>query len=117
MDETNLLSQIKQSSSLQELSNEKLSIFYRIGIIAPIHQGIDMTISSPETQEKIVGERRAEIERMESALGRTHPAIINLKWTLLSLLEMSHDPLAPIDFCPRDGKSLGAGRELRPTAS
>ncbi|KAK4117607.1 hypothetical protein N656DRAFT_794064 [Canariomyces notabilis] len=114
MDETNLLSQIKQSSSLQKPSNEKLSIFYRNGIIAPIHQGIDMTISSPETQEKIIGERRAEIERMESALGRTHPAIINLKWTLLSLLEMSHDPLAPIDFAHEMAKVLEQDEDYGP---
>ncbi|RSM01317.1 hypothetical protein CEP52_008624 [Fusarium oligoseptatum] len=72
----------------------------------PIHQGVDSQPRRPEEQREIIDHRRKEVLAMEAVIGKTHPAILNLKWSLTSLLMESFDPTDPIEFLHDMIKSL-----------
>ncbi|KAI1353855.1 hypothetical protein F5Y01DRAFT_312448 [Xylaria sp. FL0043] len=96
--ETYLQAQIEQSRVVQAHSSQWLKELYDTGIIQPVHQGLELQSSLPEEREKISEARKKEIRAMEKELGATHPAVLNLKWSLATLLSEGTDPIAPIDL-------------------
>ncbi|RYP64121.1 hypothetical protein DL770_009245 [Monosporascus sp. CRB-9-2] len=114
IDYTFLESQIDQTKVVQHPFNPWLRALYDSGIIQPIHQGLEFLSSPPDAQEKIGEARREEIRVMERRLGPTHPAILNMKWSLSSLLMNSPDPVVPIEYLHEMLKSLEADTGRKP---
>lgn len=86
------------------------------GIVQPIHYGTDFrSASSPEVLEEIQRAREAEIAWMEPALGKTHPAILNLKWSLSTLLMDSGSRLGPLKHLRKMMQDLGADADRGPS--
>ncbi|RYP23251.1 hypothetical protein DL765_001160 [Monosporascus sp. GIB2] len=73
-------------------SDHLLKKLYDTGVILPIHNALDFR-SLSETQMVAMREaRREEFEQMQSSLGSTHPAVLNLKWTFSTMLAEIRDP-------------------------
>ncbi|RYP46691.1 hypothetical protein DL768_007124 [Monosporascus sp. mg162] len=109
-----LESQIDQTKVVQHPFSPWLRALYDSGIIQPIHQGLEFRSSPSDVQEKIGEARREEIRVMEHRLGPTHPAILNMKWSLSSLLMDSPDPVVPIEYLHEILKSLEADTGRKP---
>ncbi|KAK7422181.1 hypothetical protein QQZ08_009649 [Neonectria magnoliae] len=93
-----LMAAIQRSREVRRPNSTLLQKLCQNGIIQPIHQGVDSQPRRPEEQRKIIEDRRKEIRAMEAVIGQTHPAILNLKWSLSTLLMESFDPTEPIEF-------------------
>ncbi|KAI3334721.1 hypothetical protein F4824DRAFT_177811 [Ustulina deusta] len=111
---TYLQSQIEQSRVIQKHSSQWLKELYDTGIIQPIHQGIEFQSSLPDEGEKISRARHKEISVMGKELGATHPAVLNLKWSLSALLLDGPDPVACIDLLHEIVKTLEADESREP---
>jgi tetratricopeptide (TPR) repeat protein len=108
INEASLQFLIDESREPQTPSNETLREMYDTGIIQPIHQALEFRTSPPAVQEMIGMSRQNEIDALERELGATHPAILNLKWTLSTLLMDSFNALVSIKFLHQMVKSLEA---------
>ncbi|KAI1277030.1 hypothetical protein F5Y07DRAFT_364918 [Xylaria sp. FL0933] len=108
--ETYLQAQIEQSRVVQAHSSQWLKELYDTGIIQPVHQALEFQSSLPEEREKISEARKKEIRAMEKELGATHPAVLNLKWSLAALLSEGTDPIATIDLLHDMVKALEADK-------
>jgi tetratricopeptide (TPR) repeat protein len=76
----------QSSRRKQELSNDLLKKLYSTGVIQPIHNAVEFRSLTEAQQTAMRGARKTEFEDMESSLGRTHPAVLNLKWTYSTIL-------------------------------
>ncbi|KAI1429751.1 hypothetical protein F5Y12DRAFT_709753 [Xylaria sp. FL1777] len=111
VEETYLESRIERSRAVQEHSSQWLRELYDTGIIQPVHQGLEFQSSLPEEKQRIIEARKKEIGDMEKALGATHRAVLNLKWSLTALLGEGADPIAAIDLLHEMVKALEAERK------
>ncbi|KAJ3576582.1 hypothetical protein NPX13_g3648 [Xylaria arbuscula] len=100
---------IDSTSTSQEPFNARLRVLCNTGIIQPIHYATDYrSVMDPGALEEIRNSREVEIERMEITLGKTHPAILNLKWSLSMLLMESNSQLSPIKYLHKMMQELNA---------
>ncbi|KAI1750907.1 hypothetical protein F4782DRAFT_507179 [Xylaria castorea] len=113
--ENYLQSQIERSRAIEEPSSQWLKELYDTGIIQPVHQAIEFRFSLPDERETISEARKKEISVMEKELGATHPAVLNLKWSLSALLSEGTDPVACIDLLHEMVKTLEADRSRKPS--
>ncbi|KAJ8104722.1 hypothetical protein ONZ43_g7714 [Nemania bipapillata] len=88
---------VDSTRTSQEPFNSRLRALCASGIIQPIHYGTDFrSVANPGVSEEIRKSSEAEIERMETVLGKTHSAILNLKWSLSAILMNSESRLGPV---------------------
>ena len=110
-----LQNMIDATRTSQEPFNARLRALCARGIIQPIHYGTDFrSVADPNVLEEIKKSREAEIEWMETTLGKTHPAILNLKWSLSSLLMDSESHLGPIKYLHKMMQELDADPKRGP---
>ncbi|KAI0968145.1 hypothetical protein F4678DRAFT_443414 [Xylaria arbuscula] len=102
--------QIEQSRAVEKHSSQWLKELYDTGIIQPVHQGVEFQFSLPEERKKIIEARKKEIRAMEKELEATHPAVLNLKWSLSALLSEGEDPIAGIDLLHEMVQTLEADK-------
>ncbi|KAF2962938.1 hypothetical protein GQX73_g10643 [Xylaria multiplex] len=92
-----LQNMIDSARTSQKPFNAKLRALCASGIIQPIHYGTDFrSATNRNVLEEMEKSRKEEIERMEIILGKTHPAVLNLKWSFSTLLMERLNPLSPI---------------------
>ncbi|KAI0543381.1 kinase-like protein [Xylaria curta] len=92
-----LQNMIDSTRTSQKPFNARLRALCASGIIQPIHYGTDFrSATDPNLLEEMEKSRKEEIERMEMILGKTHPAVLNLKWSLSTLLMDHLNHLRPI---------------------
>ncbi|TGJ81221.1 hypothetical protein E0Z10_g7548 [Xylaria hypoxylon] len=110
-----LKDKIDSTCTSQGPFNAKLRALCTSGIIQPIHYGGDFrSVAYPGLLEEIQKSREAEIERMETTLGKTHPAILSLKWSLSAMLMESESHLGPIRHLHKMIHDLDADRRHGP---
>lgn len=110
-----LQNMIDATRTSQEPFNARLRALCASGIIQPIHYGTDFrSVADPDVLEEMQKSREAEIEWMETTLGKTHPAILNLKWSLTTLLMESESRLGPIKYLHKMMQELDADPKRGP---
>ncbi|RTE78465.1 hypothetical protein BHE90_007067 [Fusarium euwallaceae] len=97
---------IQRSKEVRRPNSTLLHKMCQSGILLPTNVGIDLLPRRPEEQRKIIDHRREEVRAMEAVLGRTHPAILNLKWSLSTLLMESFGSTESIELLHDMVKSL-----------
>ncbi|RSL60679.1 hypothetical protein CEP53_005382, partial [Fusarium sp. AF-6] len=97
---------IQRSKEVRRPNSTLLHKMCQSGILLPTNLGIDLLPRRPEEQQKVIDHRREEVRAMEVVLGRTHPAILNLKWSLSTLLMEAFDSIESIELLHDMVKSL-----------
>lgn len=65
--------------------NQIVRDLYDNGTYLPVYHATNFRSDSPQSWESMREFREREIERMEEALGKTHEAVLQLKWALSTL--------------------------------
>ena len=91
---------VRSSRLKHEPSNDLLKKLYATGVIQPIHNAGDFKSLSRQRQAEIREAREQEFLDVQSCLGPTHPAVLNLKWTYstMPMENMDLEPSADFDF-------------------